>query len=446
MAIAARGESQFGDGTSEASAMHKKINRVIHATYVLSFLGDGCTGLFSFALSIYISAMLDQLGIIDPEREFWIGLVATGYGFVYPFTAVLLGKLSDRIGRRNSLLIAMAGFIMVNIFVLFFATHPLQLLIALMGVGLCFGFVFPVLEALMSELSEPFGQKFHGRSLGIFMVAWSTGLTLGPLIGGIFATFLNYLIAFGYLIAHALLFATIVLVFVPGLKKIKMYTDYFKDHATQEEQVEQVDYFFKNMPKARFKFFQLAILCMPLVFAFCNQIFYTIYPAFGVKHVSGGIIFSNSNPALVVAILIFVLGVGRTITFWHSGRMNQDHFEKFIILSPIVMTASGFVIFLARTADFLFPAFIIYGLSSGYQYAIGFILLMEITRTGKGMKAGLYEGVVGIGTLASTLISTFIGEVNPAFPYLLSALFSLAISVIMVMAFLQQRKVIRKAE
>ncbi|HME51735.1 MAG TPA: MFS transporter [Candidatus Lokiarchaeia archaeon] len=441
MAEAARGASQLGDGKSEALVMHAKMNRAIHATYMLSFLGDGCTGLFSFALSLYISAMLDQLGIVDPEREFWIGLVATGYGFVYPFSAVLLGKLSDRVGRRNSLLIAIAGFIFVNVFVLVFATQPLHLLIALMGVGLCFGFVFPVLEALMSELSEPFGQKIHGRTLGIFMVAWSLGLTLGPLIGGIFATFLNFLVAFGYLIAHASLFAAIALVFIPGSKTIKNYTNYFKGSAKQEE---QVDFFFTNMPKARFRFYQISILLLPLVFAFCNQILYVIYPAFGEKHVSGGIILDNANPALVVGILIFTLGVGRTITFWHSGHMNQNNFEKYIILSPAVMAASGFIIFVARTAEFLLPAFAIYGLSSGYQYAIGFILLMEITRTGKGLKAGLYEGAIGIGTLASTLISAFIGQADPSYPYLLSMLFALAIAVILAVAYVHQHQALRK--
>src|SRR5271157_5946302 len=357
MAEAARGASQLGDGKSEALVMHAKMNRAIHATYMLSFLGDGCTGLFSFALSLYISAMLDQLGIVDPEREFWIGLVATGYGFVYPFSAVLLGKLSDRVGRRNSLLIAIAGFI------------------------------------------------------------------------------------FGNLIAHASLFAAIALVFIPGSKTIKNYTNYFKGSAKQEE---QVDFFFTNMPKARFRFYQISILLLPLVFAFCNQILYVIYPAFGEKHVSGGIILDNANPALVVGILIFTLGVGRTITFWHSGHMNQNNFEKYIILSPAVMAASGFIIFVARTAEFLLPAFAIYGLSSGYQYAIGFILLMEITRTGKGLKAGLYEGAIGIGTLASTLISAFIGQADPSYPYLLSMLFALAIAVILAVAYVHQHQALRK--
>jgi MFS family permease len=312
----------------------------------------------------------------------------------------------------------------------------LHLLIACMFVGLCFGFVFPVLEALMSELSQPFGQKFHGRSLGIFMVAWSTGLTLGPLIGGIFAAFLNYLFAFGYLIIHASIIITIAIVFIPGSKRIGVYTEYFKAQAKNEVNIED---FFAGMPKSKLSFFQIAILLLPLVFSFCNQIFYSIYPPFGVKHVTGGIIFNDMNPALVVGILIFFLGVGRTVTFWHSGRMNQDTFERYIISSTIVMTASGVVIFLARAADILLPAFIIYGLGSGYTYAIGFILLMEISRTGKGMKAGLYEGTIGVGTLASTLISAFIGELEPAYPYLLSLLFSLAISIMIIVAHARQR-------
>jgi len=250
---------------------------------------------------------------------------------------------------------------------------------------------------------------------------------------------LTYLFAFGYLIIHASIIITVAIVFIPGSKTVSIYTDYFKMQAKNEV---HVDDFFAGMSKSRLKYFQILILLMPLVFSFCNQILYNIYPAFGVKHVTGGFVFGSMSPMLVVGILVFVLGVGRTITFWHTGRVNQKFFEAFIILSPIIMTVGGIVIFFARTADILLPGFIIYGLASGYTYAIGFILLMEISRTGKGMKAGLYEGAIGASALASTLISTFIGQLEPAYPYLLSMLFSLAISIMILVARVCQRHAI----
>ena len=199
--------------------------------------------------------------------------MATGWGIVYLFSAVFLGKLSDKVGRRDSLVIAMIGFIGMNVFVLFFASHPLHLFFALCGVALCFGFVFPVLEALISEVTEPFGQKFHARSLSIFMISWSIGLTLGPLIGGVFVAFLNHLIAFGYLIAHATLFMAMAITFVPSSKKIGAGMDASKHVETKSE---QIDGFFANLPRPSFRFYQASILLLPLVFAFCNQIYFSI--------------------------------------------------------------------------------------------------------------------------------------------------------------------------
>jgi MFS family permease len=421
-----------------ADIMQTRITRTIKATYGLSFLGDVCTGLFVFAISIYTSIMTDTMGASAPEREFWVGLVATGWGVVYIFSAVLMGKLSDKIGRRNSLLIAMAGFIVMNLFVLCFATHPLHLFFALCGVALFFGLVFPVLEALISELTEPYGQKFHARALSIFMIAWSIGLTLGPLIGGIFDAFLNYLIAFGYLIAHASFFVVLVICFLPSTRKMRV----FKEYETQREgEHEKIDGFFTKLPRPTFRFFQAALLLLPLVFAFCNQIYFSIFPAFGDKHVTGGFIMGEStDPALVVGIVTFALGVGRTLTFWHTGRIKEDSFKKYILLAPLLMAAGSCVILFSRTADILLPAFLVYGLGTGYAYSIGFTLLMEMTRTGKGLKAGLYEGAIGAGTLASTLISTFIGQLDPTYPYVLASVFAIAISVTLVLLYTWQKR------
>jgi MFS family permease len=415
----------------------KSITRTIHATYLLSFLGDVSTGLFTFALSLYTSAMLDSLGISGPERQFWIGLVATGWGIVYLFSAPLLGKLSDRIGRRTALVIALVGFAVVNLFVVLFATTPLHLFFALCGVAFFFGFIFPVLEALISETTESFGQRFHARALSIFMIAWSLGLTFGPLIGGIFATFFNYITAFEYLIAHAMFFAIVVILFVPNSKTIREYAGFEK---TRVGNAERVDEFFDGMPRIRLQFYQVAIVLLPVVFAFCNQIFLSIYPAFSEKNLSGGFILAGTNPAFVVGILIFVMGIGRTVAFWHTGRLPPARLHLYILLAPVFITAACMVIWLARTADILMPAFVLYGVGSGYAYSIGFILLMELSRTGKGMRAGLYEGLIGLGTLLSTLISTFIAQVDPASPYLLETLFAAATTAAIYAIHVRQKR------
>ncbi|NMC04912.1 MAG: MFS transporter [Candidatus Lokiarchaeota archaeon] len=415
---------------SVTSQVDKRTARTVQATHVLSFLCDVCTGLFVFALSLYTPVLARRIGATGPEQDFWIGLVAMGWGIVYMFSAVLLGKLSDGIGRRKSLLIAMTGFIGVNVFVLAFASHPLHLFFALCGVAFFFGLVFPVLEALISETTECFGQRIHARSLSIFMISWSVGLTIGPLVGGIFVAFLDHLVAFGYLIVHATIIITIVLACISPPEKDRRDS---RIPCIVNSADDRIDGFFSGLPRRTFIFLQASILLLPLVFSFCNQIFFSIYPPFGERFVTGGFILNNINPALVVAILTFTLGIGRTLGFLHAGRMGKRHFITAIVLAPLAMMVGCAVIHAARTADMLLPAFLVYGLGTGYAYSIGMILLMELTRTGKGLKAGFYEGIIGGGTLASTLISTFIAQVDPSSPYLLAMIFSMAISAILLL-------------
>nr|MDO8115292.1 MFS transporter [Candidatus Sigynarchaeota archaeon] len=370
------------------------------------------------------------MGIAGSEREFWIGMVASGYGMIYFISPFLLGRASDKIGRRNSVLIAMAGFITINIFVICFATHPLHLMIALACVGFCFGFVFPVLEAFMSEISEPFGQKFHARKLSVFMISWSIGLTLGPFIGGIFELF-SPVVAFGYLIIHAILFATIMITLLPSTARLKQHIDFIKDHEKSNGD-QHIDEFFSGMSKKKFRFFQIALFLLPVIYAFTSQIYVAIFPAYGEKFVAPGVLFNGLDSAVIAGFLIFSMGIGRTITFWHAGRLGSKGKTLGILIMPIGMATSSLVIFLVPIADIILPSIIIFGLCSGYCYAIGFILLMELTRKGKGMKAGIYEAANGAGALASTLIATFVGQLNPAFPYLLAAVFAASTGIVIL--------------
>nr|MDO8117449.1 hypothetical protein [Candidatus Sigynarchaeota archaeon] len=105
------------------------------------------------------------------------------------------------------------------------------------------------------------------------------------------------------------------------------------------------------------------------------------------------------------------------------------------------MAVTNVSIFLFPVADVLLPVLFIYGACSGYTFAIGLIAVMELSKTGKGSMAGIYEGLVGIGTFGSTFISSFVGQINPAFPFLLGAIFAAIIFIIVVFAFFLLKRV-----
>ena len=49
-------------------------------------------------------------------------------------------------------------------------------------------------------------------------------------------------------------------------------------------------------------------------------------------------------------------------------------------------------------------------------------MLLKLSKTGKGLKVGIYESTIGVGFFLSTFISGIVGQWNAANPYLFSSI------------------------
>jgi MFS family permease len=401
-------------------------------------------GLYGFGMSLFTTFLLNKSSFTEMEYNFWISFVPMGWGIIYCISPIVLGKLSDKIGRKKSIMIAMLGFLSINILTPILATHPFHLFISYCFTSLTFGFYFPVLGALSSEVSEPFGRKVHSKVVSRFMISWSTGLTLGPLVGGIiyaseweFTFIVPFIVLSGFCVIITL--ASKHFIPDPGqmASDIKSLNLELKSSGSMEnvERNEQAP-----QSKAHMTYLKLGILCMAFIFSFVNQILLYVFPAFAETHLNPGVMFKGLDVAFISGFLIFCLGITRTIAFWKVGSMNERKMLALMLISPIGIAATTIFTYLFKTADVLLFAFIGYGLFSGFTFAVGLILLMELSTKGKGLNAGYYEGAVGIGALASTLISSFISQINPSFPFLLNFLAATAVSILLVIAYVIKRQ------
>jgi DHA1 family tetracycline resistance protein-like MFS transporter len=149
-----------------------------------------------YLISIFLIVFIDLLGfsLILPLLPFYaetfgaapimIGLLVAVYAAAQFFSAPLLGRISDRIGRRPVLLISIAGN-MIAFIILGFA-HNLAVLFVARTLAGIFGGNLSVAQAYITDVTD---EKDRSRGLGLIGAAFGLGFIMGPALGGMLSQF-----------------------------------------------------------------------------------------------------------------------------------------------------------------------------------------------------------------------------------------------------------------
>jgi DHA1 family tetracycline resistance protein-like MFS transporter len=114
------------------------------------------------------------------EQAFWYGAVAIAFGVANFFGAPILGRLSDRYGRRPVLLIGFSG-LALSFFVTGLATALWMLLVVRLFSGAMQSNV-SVANAYVADITPP---AERAKSFGKLGAMLGMGFILGPVIGGL---------------------------------------------------------------------------------------------------------------------------------------------------------------------------------------------------------------------------------------------------------------------
>jgi DHA1 family tetracycline resistance protein-like MFS transporter len=144
--------------------------------------------------TIFLIVFIDLLGfgLILPLLPFYaetfganptlVGFLVASYAAAQLIGAPLLGRLSDRFGRRPILLVSIAGTIL-GFLLLGFANSLWMLFLARIIDGLTGGNI-SVAQAYISDVTD---QKNRSRGLGLIGAAFGLGFIIGPAAGGLFS-------------------------------------------------------------------------------------------------------------------------------------------------------------------------------------------------------------------------------------------------------------------
>jgi MFS transporter, DHA1 family, tetracycline resistance protein len=111
---------------------------------------------------------------------FQIGLLGAIYPFAQLFGAPLLGRLSDRFGRKPVLLVSIAGTLVG--FIVLATAQSLAILFVSRFVDGITGGNISVAQAYITDVTKP---EDRGRALGLIGAAFGLGFILGPVTGGL---------------------------------------------------------------------------------------------------------------------------------------------------------------------------------------------------------------------------------------------------------------------
>ncbi|HEV8581320.1 MAG TPA: MFS transporter [Thermoanaerobaculia bacterium] len=144
--------------------------------------------------TIFLTILLDLVGfgMILPLLPFYaqefratplqIGLLFSSYSLTQLLFAPLLGRLSDRVGRRPVLLASIAGSAVSYVLFALAPTYAVLLLSrSLSGIAAA---NYGIAQAYMADVSAP---EDRSRAMGLVGAAFGVGFVLGPALGGILA-------------------------------------------------------------------------------------------------------------------------------------------------------------------------------------------------------------------------------------------------------------------
>ena len=155
----------------------------------------------AMALGSALWALLESTLPLDMDRR--LALTATGIGLCFAaaalahtFTSPLMGRLSDRIGRVKVLRM---GLVLVAFLLPLPALLPRPWMVvgAMMALGSSASFLMSPCSPAVADQVERLGSQSFASAFSILNLAYSVGMMVGPLVGGVLVQVVGLPLALG---------------------------------------------------------------------------------------------------------------------------------------------------------------------------------------------------------------------------------------------------------
>ncbi|HVT01728.1 MAG TPA: MFS transporter [Patescibacteria group bacterium] len=359
-------------------------------------------------LIISLIAMVNALGygIVIPLlysyslkfglNDFQNGLLFALFSVCQFISTPVIGRLSDRFGRKPLLVISVAGTAL-SFFTMAFAPNTFFLFVARALDGITAG-NFPVATAVIADSID---EKDRARGFGIISAAFGFGFLFGPAISALTvggSESVPFVIA-GFI---TLIAVAVTAIYLPETNK------HMGEVAHSGKMFD-----FVKMAKSAFDPNVGATLLITLVYFLSFTMFYFGFQPFTVKVL-------HLTPQQISLLFALFGGLGFITQMFLVQRVVKALSLKKALIWGFSIIAIVFIIsyFIKSLIPFLVVTVIMGIISSLVQPLIATVLSSETDAKSQGTIFGLNSSFMSVGQIIGPVIGGGISEANPANPFL----------------------------
>lgn len=318
-------------------------------------------------------------------KPFELGMLTATFAVMNLLFAPIMGKLADRFGRKNIMIIGMSGFVIAY---LIFATGTTieSAFIARAIEGISAGAIFPSCISLLSDFTT---EKQRGKAMGLMGMSWSLGFIIGPAFGGIAAAIS---------VKDAFLLSALLATF-----NVASINFQIKEPA---EKKESKDLATKEMNLVEH-------LKSPLLFLFISSfmIMFMIGGMDATLAMYTGEILGFSSPQ--VGLIFTYIGVLIMIMQFLSGGLVNRYGELNLIRAGLVISGLGFFL-LSFTSDWLgllIPLAVFVAGNALVNPSVASLITKKVSGK-RGTVLGLSSSFNSMGQMIGPLLGGFLYEIH----------------------------------
>lgn len=339
-------------------------------------------------ISLFIStaAAMLGIGIIEPIMPLYaksmgasgivLGLIFSGFAFSRTLFAPIIGKISDRHGRKRFLVTGLFLFIIFSILYIL-AKTPFVLILIRAAQGLASVMVTPIAQAYIGDIT-PVGKE--GKYMNLFFISYFSGTALGPVAGGALSDRFSLEAPFYALAVMAFIALILVLWLVPKT-------------SLQNERAENQPALFKGFKKILRDTQMRGILIYLWSRGFYRWGFNSFFPVFAIA--SAG--FTKTQVGMALSGYMLAGAVLQYPSGVYADKFIQYR-KEFILTGGLLSAICMFIIPSLRNVYVIILFTLLMGLSSAFSRASAIAIRTERGRLyGMGAAIGSSTTSVSLG-------------------------------------------------